>query len=63
MNILEFELRVKRFAYPQNKGFVNTNQLMKAFEDNLLFDRLMEPRSVSHKFFLSPFVADFPIGS
>ena len=37
MNILEFELRVKQFAFPTNKGFVNTVQLGEAFKDTEIF--------------------------
>ena len=63
MNILEFEQRVKRFATPENKGFVNGAQLQLAFKDTILFDDLMDVTSVENKLILSTFVCDFPIGS
>ena len=33
MDILEFERRVKQFAFPQNMGYINSRQLIEAFQD------------------------------
>lgn len=32
LNILDYETRLKMFASPQNKGFINKVQLMEAFK-------------------------------
>ena len=40
MDILEFERRLKRFAYVENKGFINQYQLMEAFSDTSIFSHL-----------------------
>ena len=40
MNILEYERRLKRFAYVENKGFINQYQLMEAFSDTSIFSHL-----------------------
>ena len=63
MGIKEFEARVKQYAFPINKGFVNINQIMEAFKDTQIFKSLRDPDHAEYKFLLSPFVAHFPIGS
>lgn len=45
MNVLEFEQRVKRYASPQGKGFINEFQLMEAFSDTNIFSHLADPSS------------------
>ena len=37
INILDFELRVKRFAHPVNNGKVSIRQLMEAFKDTAIY--------------------------
>ena len=63
MNILDFETRIKKYASSLNKGFVSAQQLKEAFKDTQIFQKLEDPSSIENKFYLSPFVADFPIGS
>lgn len=62
MNILDFENRVKQFASIENNGYINQAQLKKAFSDTQMFQDIYETESVEYKFFLSPFVASFPVG-
>lgn len=64
MNVIEYEQRVKKFASPLNKGFISIEQLQNAFDGlSGLFEHLNDPDSLSTKFVLSPFLADFPLGS
>lgn len=62
MNVLDYERRVKTYASPENKGFINCAQLMEAFNDTEIFSYLANKNSMKTKFLLSPFVANFPIG-
>ena len=59
MNILEFERRVKQFAFPENKGFINQFQLIEAFKDTKIFAHMSDMKSIKTQFILSPFVANF----
>lgn len=63
MNILEYEQRVKKYAAPANKGFINKVQLLVAFKGTGVFEHMNDEHSLRTKFILSPFVADFHIGS
>ena len=63
MQILEFEERVKQFAFPENLGYINLKQLKEAFKDTDIFVNIENKTSVQHKFYTSTFVKNFPIGS
>ena len=63
MNVLEFEQRVKMHATAENMGFVSVEQLLHGFRGTAVFAHMRNPNSVKTKFILSPFVADFPLGS
>ena len=63
MSILDFEKRVKQFAFPENRGYINVEQLKEAFKDTNVFTNLGDRTTIQHKFYTCTFVADFPIGS
>ena len=63
MNILEYEARVKRFAHPDNKGFINKFQLLEAFRGTKIFSYLSDATSMKTQFILSPFISDIKVGS
>jgi len=61
ISIQDFELRVKRFAHPINKGKVSIHQLMEAFKNTKIFDSLANPRSEIYRLLVSPFFTDFKL--
>ena len=40
MHVEEFERRVKQFAFPENRGYINVEQLKEAFKDTNVFTNL-----------------------
>ena len=62
-NIIDYETRIKRFADSSNHGFISDVQLKEAFKGTGIFQNLGDPHSVTSRFILSSYVADFAIGS
>ena len=63
MNVLEYERRVKKFACPEDKGFVSKVQLLESFKDVDVFGYMHDSDSLQYKFITSTFFADFSVGS
>ena len=63
MNVLEFERRVKMFVRPENKGFINTVQLMEAFSDTRIFKHLSDVSCIKTQFLFSKYISNFSLGS
>lgn len=58
LSIVDFETRVKKYAYSGNKGKITIEALQEAFKDTGTFRYLDNPNSVVHKVVLSPFFTD-----
>ena len=63
MNVLDYETRVKKFACPEDKGFVSKVQLLESFKDVDVFGYMHDVDSLQYKFITSTFFADFSVGS
>ena len=63
MEILEYEARVKKFAFPENKGYINQLQLTEAFKGTGIFAHLDDPESILTKSLLHPLFSNLRIGS
>ena len=62
MKIVEFEQRVKKYAYPGDRGKISPDALMEAFkETGVKFNQLKNPQSVVNKVIMSPFFCNLTL--